>query len=959
MTHINFANQVSLSKDLETQESSVANAKPVAIDRFVQEVLPSRPAEKREVDPEKWKIFWADFLQYASHNLASSRRENRILFSNSIKEALKQIESHIGLSGDSEINFVCDWTDTGGVEKFLENIKYPSTLKKVILWLPDGKVVEVNIEDGEALSEPRNGLFDINQAKGPVYWQATKVHHFRSTDWVGKVKALADQKKFNELADDYYLLTGDKISPDTIAMYTRQPKEIVSFLNLARMSALTGCNLKEMIEGENRRNFPDVDPSVWRTTYYPIYLEKESDLSRILFYAQSDPQRKSAGWMIFAARKNPQNYKNPHTLAQVAELSESLIKGYEFNTVMPTPYAMGQLIKILLLDEAQFIEAINSTFLNPDRKDGQELRQGNVARAAENGVLEKMKKIYPGFHLWLDPSSKDFEKIAQYSSRPGSLGQVFFLIRKVMRGGRSTYLSALDMHEESDMGNYHLWNRVELHDKGFNKSHLGYWIDLLRQLKLPEKVILQFLDATGWDPKSVGVRVALARGSKSLHQSVEGSSVGVELMERVSRTPKPLRLRSKKVLALAETLGVIDPELNKRLMKGIGQFFPETYGDKPHLCITPAILSIAQGFNLGQFLFFYRMENRLSLKHMSQLTGLSAPALYGYETAQPGNLEDKNLARIAQLLTEEAGQKYLEGLSLEGYDGEISLPDIKRALYIHYNPEGLKLFVVRDKAGYRQIVRDSDYQKIERSRAGVVFRKDVRANLKDHVLKDYRKHLPEETVAQSGDGYVAAAKAIEALTDGAITMVAAKRMIYPPNIIRLRDALELERYFPRVSVNEWFEYMHHSALTYFLKRLPDGTVDYALPEDPLTGELVTPEQLLDQKWMRDVFLMAGEKITGMKRAKTKVRDFFAAVGRASGLGGLGSMTGFENTIKTGHMQDLTIQRLSSGLKLDKRLLYMYFRLGVTARQTKRNIGLQFGYRRPRSVVPPLVKRSIR
>lgn len=477
-----------------------------------------------------------------------------------------------------------------------------------------------------------------------------------------------------------------------------------------------------------------------------------------------------------------------------------------------------------------------------------------------------LRRMFGDRGVYIPPTSNEREQILRYAEEPGSLGEEMYVFRRSQPGHLSAEAMSRQIKRHDGFWRDREWNRVPL-----EIGKMREWIATFAEAGMPLDGLMRRFAALGVQREHPGYLLASAMGRMNRQGLHEISGIDLKLLTSIlaAEGAEDLRkIQPETILDLKRALPDFRADLFHRLIyPDVVRFFPEAAGDAPRLRLSRGEIAEAAALNLGHRLYAHRMEQGIGLDQMGKALGVSDSAVKQYE------------ALCCQIESPEVLMRLAGALGIE-----------PRILYLHFHPQVLRLYALEDAQGGKLEFGDAELTRWNAERekardAGNMRRKLVGALRGRGILS------LEAFAAFMG----MPAKKAEKYWHGI-------RSLVPEEIRLLCDRL------PELDYRKWFEHFYGPQLEYFLGRLPDSAYDYRLPGGHSWESLAALdlEALLRQAMARHY--------PSPKAAAAEI-----------GVGFLGDNANLKRSIAGRAWPNDNIARIARGLRVDRRLLYFYFR----------------------------------
>lgn len=544
-------------------------------------------------------------------------------------------------------------------------------------------------------------------------------------------------------------------------------------------------------------------------------------------------------------------------------------------------------------------------------------------------LVDLLADVFPGKAIFLDPVSLDAEKIIAYAQKPDTIGQYLFLHRKSQPGLPSSEDFAGPFNRSAVY-----WDSRETNTVSLTRENLAGWVRCFLDFNLPMADLARLSGCDFLNHENPVTLLVQGMGRQSQNEIIAASGLRETLFTRLLIHFDKHKFTAETFAALCEALPELEGGKLYRLMHPeIVQFFPEAGNGDPYLDLSDLNHFDIFKLNPGELIFSYRMEHLLERYKLQDITGLAESTISQLELAGSNVESDQTLKNLAPLLAEQIFREELEaqGLLPAVLRGRrfVSLKDLSEAgmtdlqnaqalfdtcltralriIYVYFKSPVLSVFKV--KMLPRAVPAKLDLQVVR----GFAMRKQDRLrgqNVRPDLMTILAARLQK---ADPGLPIPADAKAfgpvlIEAM-NGKINLNKAGDYLNASRYVSLADIYLLKEMIPEVDLQDWYEYVNHAALEYYLGMNGDGRINYSLPAGITWDDIENPDFMmrLIQEKIRAVYGTAtlARKSTGLRSVETskRIREEILGV----------------------NPPDITIARLAQGLKVDRRLLYFYFR----------------------------------
>lgn len=644
------------------------------------------------------------------------------------------------------------------------------------------------IEGGRLKLKVGNGFLTIRRGGEELDYQEGDTHKVFirdgvSTDFTGETRPLTQMEVREEIIQDqnfleklstYPRMRNGGVRKALVSELENTKKESqIPFPILKKMGDYYQIDVRSLISAANPRTLANsgLDPELAKGPSYPIYLENPSDLLRLKTYSKGPSHRGkgSLGWLIWYLRKNPFCYETLEGLARKLGVSRHILASWEFNKVAPNLEHLEKLSRILGYPLGSLIQARNQTHFS------------------EIPWLD----LFGNFPLFYDadPKNGDQARVHGFLSPRGSLGQFLWVARKL----RTANVGVQSAETELGITPYY-FRRGETHQIPplKNIQHLTGWLEYFQKLGMPENLIKGILkelfDVSVRSSHLAYLRLVSQGDTKSLAGRA-GISHASFLAALHGEKSEPRTLAAIKEAFPEEDVGT----WYREQYPFITQFFPEAADKSAVLHLSSSEIDFAlRDFSLAEHLFEHRLNaaRPLDYKEMATTLGISTRSLMNYEKGFVLISDDVDLVTLSRELN---------------IDPKI--------LYLHYRPEILGIFPVRDPAsGEIRVLDKRSYQKLVKEAEKRLNRTNMRSKLEPIMRKRYPRSRKSTWVKKL-------AKDLAISTQDAQKYFNAKLPLGQPEILRLSQ-------LPEISYQEWYEHFFRAPLVYFLGR-ENGKIDYS------------------------------------------------------------------------------------------------------------------------------------
>lgn len=644
-----------------------------------------------------------------------------------------------------------------------------------------------------------------------------------------------------ELASQLSKISGEIHGGGLISAHETGTLHIMPLATLSYLAKIFGVDLRRLIFISNLNRFPEINPSEWMLETYPLYIESQADLDRLAYFRQHDPERKSLGFRVYAARKNPWRIMNMVEIAENMGTSSNLFARLEVNENYPALTTLQALGTVLNLPLNDLLRWANETYYP-------ELVLKNLF--GERGI-----------HI---SNARERELILHYQAEPGSLGEAMFVFRKTHANFPTSEEMSRKLGRHDAFWSDREWNRFPLELRKARE-----WMDIFMQAEMPFDRLMEKLASLGMSQESPAYLLAKGMGKLNRQETADASGVGSGLLSFIltSQDANDLpKVQAESILKLQRALPEFRGDLFYRAIHPeIARFFPEL-NESGNLHLTSDEIEQASRFNLGKELYAHRMNHRLGQTGMAQQVGVSDSILLHYENTVCKIENPITLLKIAEIL-------------------QVS----PKMLYVYFNPEILLLFKLQDSQSAKAIPFDEKaFKNWQETHAAVRDPNNLRDELKTHLI---------------GLGIADLKAFVE--WSGWSPRQAEKYWVQKG--LNADDILQLSQKIQGISYQKWFEHFYGPELEYFLGRNAEGAFNYRLPEK--------------RTWKS---LPHFDLLARIESAIPKHFNSPQEAAEASGVGFLGARDNLKRSIKGRAWRADTIARVSKSLKINPRLLYMYF-----------------------------------
>lgn len=692
---------------------------------------------------------------------------------------------------------------------------------------------------------------------------------------------------FRAASRAYEKKTGDSIESATLSQYAQDKAGFISFERIARLALFLGMDVRDVIAAANAR-FRQFDVSDWSTSVYPILIETPEDLAFMEEAGKYDPDRRSIAWLVYARRKDPLHYVTLNELG-LRELMPPLNP----NQSWQEPWGRQTLRRLatrLKVPMSELVSAFNHSRYGSDEKTarilGNKYAEFKKAFPDENfeGVLGRIFFDHP---VYVDERSGDIEKILSYAKKPGSLGQLLFALRNADPDFPSCKSYSARFGWKN---NFFLENETLTGIKDLSYPH---WITVFTRLGLPQSWLD---DLVGY--KSQDVRHLLGKALVGLKKVVlaDQNGFGREALPRLVRLQPDSYVRPQTLVRVGRALpGLDQARLYRQVHPTVIKAFPELKAEPPVLLIDEVLMKEAPRFSLAEALYRCRMAENLTNKGLAGELGLTDRYLANVMTTLTHIADDAVLLRVADRVAAAVTNGSLVLTGIDPAKGEVH-QQVRRLVYLHDRPQILSCFPHGDGVSEPSVFPESDYKVFARYHDCPPKAQEELRGILTRRARAMGRRLPE-----SNRQFAAL---LEELFDGRINRRKAEFYLYPGSPLGMADAHALCDLLPEASFQDWYEYVNGVALTYWLGKKSDGTIDYSPPEEG--------EKLADLKACADFLESRAASLPNR-----------AAVARQTGLHAFRSAEPFSKMIR-GDVQDLTLEQTARALGVNRRFLYFHF-----------------------------------
>ncbi|HEX5035085.1 MAG TPA: helix-turn-helix transcriptional regulator, partial [bacterium] len=643
----------------------------------------------------------------------------------------------------------------------VERVQAHPTLREVRLFYPDGTIkafvkTEAGVVESAQAQEVRYRPEEIESVRAVTPWSARR----RIEKFPALLNRLRSESHFmlRDVAELMSSLEGMPRNQQTPSRYEQDATVAPEWPALCSLARIYGVDIRELIYSSNRTRHPRLPVREWTASHYPLYLEGRGDVERIQYYNQHDPLHQSLGWLIFSSRKNPFRYLSVRDVSDMTGMSASVIRDLEMNRSKPNRHQIHRLAEVLDLSPSRIATLATKTH--------------------DHELAEALESLFPGQAIYLDDASNERAQIHGYLAlaRAGkpSIGQILF-------GHRSAagFFSAMEYGERLGLPPS-FWDHREDNRIGVERHNWHEWVGLFQKAAIPLQKLRPFLEPMGLREDSVAYQVALGMEGGNVLEISDRAGISATSLHELLKNPGS-RVEPETILRLSYALPRMDAkELYRRLHPSVGQFFPATESEAPHLGLEPAAVNRALQLDPRRLLFRHRMESGIDKKAMGGRLGVT------------GN----RIEHMERLVTDVRDEVLLE------LSREIGLD--RREVYLNYRPWILGIFPL-EKGG--DPMAGPAFQELRRGWQGFHDESNMRRRLWG-VLNRRR-------LTQGGD-------LAEALGDPAL----ARRLTKLDEALSAEEILRLKAAFPELSAREWYEHFNGARLDYFLGRRVDGSFDY-------------------------------------------------------------------------------------------------------------------------------------
>lgn len=635
-------------------------------------------------------------------------------------------------------------------------------------------------------------------------------------------------------------LTGSPKLPETILEYETKPGHKIAFPTLKALSEVYRLDIRDLIAASNRDRFPRIPREAWTVDAYPIYLESEADLARIERFRSEDPQRRSLGWLVFAVSKNPFAYVNTSAFQEATGQGSNLLSRMIGNRDYPSLETLESLHRELGISREDLLDAANRTF-HPDLD---------------------LKRFFGGKSVYIHPSSDDRAKVLAYRQAPGSLGQELFAYRSSL----PDHPGPQSMSRRSGLPD-HRWDEMERNGVRPDASNWREWAEILKTANLPLNPIHRWQKPAKYSQLSAGELLQEGLGRESILAFVQRTGFNHSTIDKILATRgAPQRYtKSETIRDLQEHLPKLHGDLLFReLRPEILEFFPEAAGAEPALRLSAEDIAFAMDFRPSRDIFAHRMDRQQELSALGELVGVRYNTIRLYETCRICIEDHETIRNLGRAM------------------------DIDpRRLYLHYNPQILRLFPIVDpESGGSRRIDPAEYYQLTLAhphRSGDNQRRK---------LKNLAHAIGIEDAASFGRKLGLEPSLAKKLWDDSWQAMSVEQIGL------------LQEKIPGFSYRANYEHFYGAALEYFLGRDSTGSIDYSPPR---------------RTWTEETLGVAIREAAMMRYRSLKV------AAQETGLNFIAKPGNLPRSLKARGWSDTTIAQASRGLSLDRRSLFWYFR----------------------------------
>jgi transcriptional regulator with XRE-family HTH domain len=726
-----------------------------------------------------------------------------------------------------------------GRHPFLREIRVHFSDGRVTWFLKnEGRIDSESEEVGFKKMDREEGIYSPREIQTVHFYSAWKPRAEIETlapylSRLRKASKLSQRQVCERLKEE-----GATLQFGTLSQYETGAARGPSFEVLRGLAKIYGVDLRDLIESANRSRFPELSPDLWQTPHYPIFIDDIVDVRRLQTFHESDPGRRSIGWLLFSARKNPFHYLIRPELVERAGLSRSPYDSVEDNRARLGPVSLTALSRLLRIPPSGLIRANNYTF--------------------HRDLLPRLERLFPGKAIYIDPH-EDPERLALYEREPHSIGKFLFEFRKSLTG----LPTATDLSERLGLHGNHWFmretNRVPVRD-----NNLSDWMELFRKAQIPLSRLDPFIGEGEVDKESPRYLISQAMGGRSSPEISRESGLSEKtILDLLNFSDSPRRIDPETLWILKQSLPSLDAAcLLRRLRPEVLRFFPELAGSYPSIQVSASQIEASLSLNVGERLYALRMDQSLEKSEIARRLGVTPRVVDLYETQVSKPKDDEILANLAETL---------------GVDPKV--------VYLHYHPEVLGLAPLRDQEG--QAIEGVDVRELKRGR--IV--SDARV-----LRESFWKLTREQGIEDKED---------LATFMGLTHPATIKRLVLLHDNLTLSDLRFLKGYFPGLPLRYFYEHYYYSALSYFLGKKEDETIQFERPGG------------LSWRWIEKL------NLPKVIRESLDARGLSLRDAVRLGLTELGSLPQFQERIEEGRIKDETLARISRVLGIDRRLLYFY------------------------------------
>lgn len=709
-------------------------------------------------------------------------------------------------------------------------------------------------------------------------------------------------------------------------------KKYIPFDRLQVYATTFNVDIRTLIYLANLR-FTEFSAEDWMTSKgYPATIEDSGDVLRLRWYKEHDPNHQTLGWAVYEFRKDPVYY-----LQRIVEVwYKKLVRAkdprnilgasiaVELNRQPPTqdrlekfakytPYTLDQIIQLFM---STYYGKVDSPFLPAEMV--AELKRDHRGKS----ITEILRDVFGDqvVHLFMDGRSTDLAKVLAFALKPATSGELMFAIRQTFEGHPS-----VEEFARQQGISHHFVHVRENNERVVDASTINEWIRLFTTLGVPVHWLGAFTDDPRVQVGTVGHALATAGDGNLLSVRTRGP-IALSVLQDLTHDPTSRGASPTLLLTLREMLGE-DADLTTlyvEVQAGIKKFFPETRSEETahELKISPADIDEAfTQFNLRDLLISYRLDQNMSVLELANRLGVSRTMTRNYEAFVQRIREDETLLKIAAILAERYLADALRKKGVVSDDIGFASPDdypdsaalykrklhhARRIVYLHFRPEILLLFTIRNP-------RDDEVL--------VISKHDLNGWLKQKKSRRLIENAPKEICSLLAAHARAAkitpvpesvqdlARYLSEISAGKISAGQARKYVSPTEAIPFDAIVLLKQVLPVVDAKRVYEFSNQGYLAYFLGYNGDGKIDYRLPEG-WNWEDVNNIKKFSDHFAASVYEKYGSFYTASRELKVSL---------------VRTLEEFEKLMQNREVSERAMAAFARGLGIDRRLIFWFFR----------------------------------